>query len=516
MQLSSEVEHSAPAPPGRARQARRSGAGAPWSWLAPCAVFGAVASMSRTFVVNQNTYLVHAALRSGAYPQLEADWFAHTADPTPFFTWLVAPLLSLAGPASLLALNALLNAACLAALALAAEALLPDDAPRAPRWVVACALAAAWLAAPRPRVAFEGVADQQVVRYFLQPASSGVLLLVGLALWLHGRPRAGAATAALSAVLHPTYIPSVLLLVGVLVALDREAPWPRKAALAALTAAVLAPPLLWTMTRFAPSDAATFRAAQRIIADVRIPHHTDPRRWFDLEVVVRALIVAGAIAVARRSGKLRLGAFAGFCVLGTLAAVAFPGLYTLRLAFPWRISSWLVPLSTAVLLAALLGRLMRHPQRLVLPGLVGAVWAIAMAVGVRQGLHRMNRREEAGIALAREAQRRGSATDVIVIPPSWEHLRLNAPAAIVADWKSHPYADREVLEWDRRVELLSALYTGAGPLSCGALAPVLAGAPAPRWVIVPSRSSLSCPGVELVAKDADGGLYRVLGEPSPG
>ncbi|WP_437969874.1 DUF6798 domain-containing protein [Sorangium sp. So ce260] len=471
--------------------------------------------MSRPFVVNQNTYLVHAARSSGAYPQLAADWFAHTADPTPFFTWLAAPLLAIVGPGSLPALNALLGAACLGALVLAAEALLPDDAPRAPRWVVACALAAAWLAGPRSQIGFAGVADQHVIRNFLQPANFGVLLLVGLALLLRGRPRAGAAIAALSAVLHPTYIPSVLLVVGAALALDRDAPWRQRAVPAALTGAVLAPPLLWTATRFAPSDAATFHAAQKILADDRIPHHTSPQLWFGGEAVVCALIVAAALLLVRRSGKLLLGAYAAVCVLGTLAAVVVPGLYTLRLAFPWRISTWLVPLSTAVLFTALLGRPMRRPARRVLPCIVGAVWVIAMVIAVRQGLHRMRPRAEPGVALAREAQRLGSAADVIVSPPSWEHLRLNAPAAIFADWKSHPYADREVLEWDRRVGLLSALYAGEGPLSCGALSPILASAPAPRWVIVPEGASLPCAGVELAAQGADGSLYRVLGEPPP-
>ncbi|XXX79798.1 DUF6798 domain-containing protein [Sorangium sp. So ce134] len=489
-----------------------------WSWVAPCAVFGAIMAMSRPFVVNQNTYLVHAARRSGAFPQLEADWFAHTADPTPFFTWLVSPLLSIAGTFGLLALNALLSAACLAGLVFAAEALLPDAAPRAPRWAVACAVAAAWLAGPLREVAFEGVAGQYLLRDYLQPSNFGVLLLCGLALWLHGRPRAGAAVAALAAVMHPTYVPSVLLIAGTALVLDRDTPWRRQAIPAALTAALLAPPLIWTATQFAPSDAGAFRAAQAIIADGRIPHHTVPQRWLDADVLYRALIVAAAILLVRRSAKLRLGTFAAVCVLGTLAAVALPQLYTLRLAFPWRISTWLVPLCTAVLCAALLGHAARRvpPRvpRLVPPVLLGVVWAVAMAAAVDGGLRRMRRRTDTGAALAREAQRRGAVTDVVISPPSWEHLRLNAPVAIFADWKSHPYADREVLEWDRRNKLLRKLYPRRGPLQCSALAPILASSPAPRWVIVPRGSSMSCPGVELATSDRDGSLYRIV-EPSP-
>ncbi|WP_437621248.1 DUF6798 domain-containing protein [Sorangium sp. So ce1151] len=489
-----------------------------WSWVVPCAVFGAILAMSRPFVINQNTYLVHAARRFGTYPQLEADWFAHTADPTPFFTWLVAPLFSIAGTGSLLALNALLGAACLAGLVFAAEALLPDAAPRAPRWAVACALAAAWLAGPWREIAFEGVAGQYVLRDFLQPSNFGVLLLCGLALWLHGRPRAGAAVAALAAVMHPTFVPSVLLIVGTTLVLDRRTPWRRRAVLAALTAALLAPPLIWAATQFAPSDPGTFHAAQKIIADGRIPHHTVPQRWLDVDVLYRALIVAAAILLARRSDKLRLGAFAAVCVLGTLAAAAFPQLYTLRLAFPWRISTWLVPLCTAVLCAALLGRVARRvprgAPRLVAPGILGVVWVAAMGAAVNSGLERMRRRTGPGVALALEAQRRGALTDVVISPPSWEHLRLNAPVAIFADWKSHPYADREVLEWDRRNKLLRKLYPRRGSLQCSALAPILASAPAPRWVIVPKGSSMSCPGVELATSDRDGSLYRIV-EPSP-
>ncbi|WP_437575124.1 DUF6798 domain-containing protein [Sorangium sp. So ce887] len=491
-----------------------------WSWVVPCAVFGAILAMSRPFVVNQNTYLVHAARRSGAFPQLEADWFAHTTDPTPFFTWLASHLLSIVGTGGLLALNALLGAACLAGLVFAAEALLPDAAPRAPRWAVACALAAAWLAGPWREVTFEGVAGQYVLRDFLQPSNFGVLLLCGLALWLHGRPRAGAAVAALAALMHPTYAPSVLLIVGTALVLDRGTPWRRRAILAALTAALLAPPLIWTATQFAPSDAGTFHAAQKLIADGRIPHHSAPQRWLDADVLYRALIVAAAILLARRSGKLRLGAFAGVCVLGTLAAVALPQLYTLRLAFPWRISTWLVPLCTAVLCAALLGRVTRlvppRVPRLVAPGILGVVWLVAMGAAVDSGLRRMRRPTGPGVALALEAQRRGAVTDVVLSPPGfeWEHLRLNAPVALFADWKSHPYADREVLEWDRRIKLLRKLYPRRGRLQCSALAPILASAPAPRWVLVPKGSSMSCPGVELATSDRDGSLYRIV-EPSP-
>ncbi|WP_437733271.1 DUF6798 domain-containing protein [Sorangium sp. So ce1335] len=505
-QLNPDDERSTP---DASRDARtdRYRAWARWSWVVPCLVFGAVASMWRPFVSNQNTYFAHAALRSGDYPQLAADWFAHTREPTLFFSWLMTPLLAL-GLFTLPVLNAVFGSLCMAAIVLAAESLLPADAPRAPRWVIACALGSAGLALPD--MVFEGTAGQSLFRGYLQPSNAGVLLLCGLALSLRGRRCAGAAVASLSAILHPTYVPSVLLLVGAELLLDRETPARRKALAAALAGVLLMPPLLWAATQFAPSDAETFQKAQRILADSRIPHHSDPRRFLALADGARALVVVLAIVAATRSGKERLGVFAGFVVLGTLAAIGFPKLYSLRLAFPWRISTWLIPLSTAVLCAALFGRLTRRLPR-VIPGAVGVVGVVAVGAAVSEGLDRMSDHEDRGIALAREAQRRGSATDVVVAPSTfkWSHLRLNAPVATFADWKSHPYADREVVEWNRRIKLLEAFYASRGQAQCRALEPIVASSPAPGWVIMPPRSSISCDGVELALKDRHGSLYRI-------
>jgi hypothetical protein len=38
-----------------------------------------------------------------------------------------------------------------------------------------------------------------------------------------------------------------------------------------------------------------------------------------------------------------------------------------------------------------------------------------------------------------------------LIPPELENVRLNTPAAVYVDWKSHPYASADLAEWQRRI-----------------------------------------------------------------
>jgi Domain of unknown function (DUF6798) len=38
-----------------------------------------------------------------------------------------------------------------------------------------------------------------------------------------------------------------------------------------------------------------------------------------------------------------------------------------------------------------------------------------------------------------------------LIPLELEHVRLNGPAAVYVDWKSHPYASADLAEWKRRI-----------------------------------------------------------------
>ena len=104
---------------------------------------------------------------------------------------------------------------------------------------------------------------------------------------------------------------------------------------------------------FAPDDPATFAEAQRILAEVRIPHHAVVSRWFDAVAAAQLVWVGfGVYALRGTRAFVPLVVAAAGAVALTLVVTAFPN-PSLALLFPWRVSALLVPVATLALAARL-------------------------------------------------------------------------------------------------------------------------------------------------------------------
>jgi hypothetical protein len=116
-----------------------------------------------------------------------------------------------------------------------------------------------------------------------------------------------------------------------------------------------------------------------------------------------------------------------------------------------------------------------------------------------------------GVALARKIEASERQRWTLLVPVDWEAVRLNAPAAIYVDFKSHPYKDTEVLAWWDRVTLARAVYA-AGDQGCVALNRLLDGEPRLGFVLAPASADLArCAPLVRSDSDRDGILYRVRG-----
>src|SRR5262249_28369898 len=123
----------------------------------------------------------------------------------------------------------------------------------------------------------------------------------------------------------------------------------REAVLTGLWAlVVVAPVLIYNLVAFAPSSPEAFAQAQNLLAHFRIPHHADPDRWLDGIACAQIAWIVAALFLVRRS---KLFAILGlpFALSLVLTLVQFwTRNDTLALLFPWRTSSILVPLATAI------------------------------------------------------------------------------------------------------------------------------------------------------------------------
>lgn len=471
------------------------------------------------FYSNQNTYLAHAV---AAVPgsRLGSDWFIGTADALPVFSALLAVLLMIGDWSVYLATLAVFAVYFVALYLVAHRASgMPKDHSAA--WALAAALVVVhtpFMEGLGARNLTQGVAEQLVLGPAIQPSVSGVLMIVAIALFQRDRLRMAAVTLGLTPLLHGTYLASVCILAaGFALSLLRE---PRRSPGVVLQAGALFVFLLVAATgvaaRVLQADTpGLIEQARNILVDFRIPHHAEPAVWLrTLQVPVAVVLVAGA-AIASRDQRTRhlLAASLAMIVVLTIAAMMLDS-DVLKLLFPWRLSTVLVPVSAATLIGFsgyhLTSWLMSRWQplgRLIPP--LAALTAAACAVGgVLVTADRFSRGadtdERRVAALVRD---QGLPGAIYLVDPDWSAFRLASAAAIVVDMKSNPYAPGDVVEWWSRVQTLNGLYDGPDG-RCADWTTTMAryGATA---VVSPLGRLDGCPGLCAVAEVGNQEIHRL-------
>ena len=459
------------------------------------AAFAVAHTQSPLYFSNQNQYLLHGAALGG-HGHLAHDWLATTRDPTPLFSALVAITYATVGPWLLQpAYFAILMGYFLAARWLvAAVPGFPDARPA--RIAFAALFTAAHAAILRwgsvqltggdyPWLLQAGLAAQYLLGPGIQPSAFGVLLLVAVAAFAHGRVVLASALTALACWFHSTYmLPAGLLVFGFVLELIR-ARENRAALLAAATAlAVVAPVIALTVWRFAPFDSSSDRALE-ILARTRIPHHCVASRWFDELAALQLVWIAVGLLLVRRTPFGRALTVAALGGAALTAVQLATGSDELALAFPWRISVLLVPIATAVIAAQLLAWKPpgTHCERVALAALfalvVGGVVETALGLGyqmVDESEIYAHIRATATpddvyllpVRFPAVGTGRGAVSNTFAPPPrakegtnqipvDLQRFRLATGARIYVDFKSVPYAATEVEEWYRRMQFASEL-----------------------------------------------------------
>lgn len=227
------------------------------------------------------------------------------------------------------------------------------------------------------------------------------------------------------------------------------------------------PVLLYNAILLGPTSAELWQRSQDIIVNFRIPHHSLPELWLDNAVYVKMGLVLLALIVV---GRTRL-----FPVL-LIAFLAAAGLTLLQmridndtLAFtaPWRISVFLVPLSSALLVAFGLAQILRWvPEHLrSFNWGIALACLLALALLVNRGAEAMRdsfaaRATDSQVPLWEFARANVAPGDVYLVPSFMASFRLETGAPVVITFKSHPYKDVEVIAWQERLAAVNDFYAG--------------------------------------------------------
>ncbi len=445
-------------------------------WMGIGLLFALAYSQDPLYSSNQNQYFLHGLARAGV-GHLNQDWLANTRDPTPVFSSLVQATYTWIGPwATYLEYGLLLGLYVWALYSLTAPALGPSPSRFQRLWLIAgltlihstaLRFVLAGLPAGDGGYLLEGgVAGQRLLGPVFEPSAFGALLVVSMALFLRGHPHWAGATAAAAATVHPTYLLTAgALVLGYLLVLALEDHQPGRAASAGgLALVAVAPILVHTLQVLGGSSPQTSAEAAAVLVQFRIPHHALPVDWLDAAAAIKLGVILAALALIRHRRlfwPLTIPAAAGAIL--TLIQLAVDS-DRLALIFPWRVTTLLVPVSVAWLLAlglAWIGRRLGGRSRLLKWGAFMA-WPVMTALAVigvaAFGLRFARQMSDPSRPLFDQVKGMAAPDQVYLIPPGLEQFRLATGQPAYVDFKAIPYQPGEVLVWYDRVRLAQFFY----------------------------------------------------------
>lgn len=441
------------------------------AWFVVLATLFALAyNQSPLYTSNQNQYFLHGLARAG-YGVLAEDWLANTADPTPLFSALVAATMALFRFEGLFyAYYVILMGVYFFSLSGIIETVFPlRPAPVARSLFVAAIilLHSAGLRFLLLRLfggdwtyLFEGgVAGQRLLGPVFQPSAFGVFLLLSIYLYLRGRPVWAVCSVVLAATVHPTYLFSAAILTLAYVAetFGREKrPWPALR-LGLLALALVAPILIYTIFMFGGSTPETAVEARSILVDFRIPHHARVMDWLNATVIVKLAFLGMALYLVRRYRLFVLLGIPLALALALTVLQAFLQDDLLALIFPWRPSTWLLPLAVALVTARLVvAAANRIPACFSRLARIGGLILIALAVtaGIsRTYLEFAEAADSPARAVEAYAASHRQEGQQYAIPRDINDFRLASGVPIYADFLAIPYRDSDVIEWYQRIRI---------------------------------------------------------------
>ena len=427
---------------------------------------------------NQNTYFSRG-LAETIRPNLKNDWFINTQDPFPIFTYLVKSSITHLDQTIFYFYHFLLLLIFIYSMLKINEKIWIQTRSTSVKCYQAIILAT--LFSPLPTVLsyllfgehvhnklVHGLAGQYLFGHILQPSHFGTLLAASVALLLH-RHHWLAILALTSAVyIHSGYLFTAgLIVIGYfLYSWFCERNLRRGIETAVFSALLVLPLIIYTASNFAPSSA--HQMAFNLLFDQRIPHHANIETWFDGVELAKIIFMIFVTLLVRKESPF-IFVILSVLIVGssifTFFALYFDDIKVLKMLFPWRVTTLIQPVCICLLTGFICSWISQQNQFVKREYLTkpGAPIGICLFLIFASNTYTLNKyasdhRVPEYLDVITFVKARNSTEDVILVPDEWANFRIEAGTPIVVDFKSHPYLDREIIEWFERVESVRAAY----------------------------------------------------------
>jgi hypothetical protein len=493
-------------------------------------VFGVSYGQFRLYYFTQNQYFFHGLARAG-FGLLRNDWLAGTADTWPVFSRMVELTYRYLDERLFYVYYAILLGVYAYSMLGIASSLFRID--RSASRYLACLAMLTVVHSPAfnylaenvtpyslGRVLITGVASQRILWDMLHPGAFGVFGLLSIHLFLQRKLYPSIIALVVAVVFHPVYVLSagVLTLAYLVIMARRGENLKNILAVGACAFVLVAPVLAYVYLVFRPSSPEIGQQAQAILVHFRLAVHAVPGKWVDLldnAIYLKVVVVLLGMYVIRRTELFWVMFVATLVAMGLTAVQLVTGSDTLALLFPWRLSVFLVPIATTIVITAVVSAVLDRIERR-FAGWQRAIAVISMIVlimltiagGVATKRRWAGWFGEENLPVLNHVRATKAAGQTYLIPVRWRYFRLSTGAPVFVDFWFIPYSDIAVLEWHKRLGLAEAFYAAKDDTRCQMMK-AMAESYGVTHVVVRESETPACPAWRLTFQNRDYALYSV-------
>lgn len=234
-----------------------------------------------------------------------------------------------------------------------------------------------------------GIAEQGVLRGYLQPSTAGVFLLLSVFYFVRSRPMGAFLSIAVAALIHANYVilGAGLAAVYVILFVKDQGIEPRKVLFwASICCLAVVPQVVYSYAYFIPHTPEAKELLRIAVLKTQVNNiHLSPILWLNAKTVLQLSTIGAALWLFKDHviGKL-LGYLALLFGLVAIIGLAFESQTILSLT-PWRITALMMPLSTAIIL----GKLLTHKGSTSFNRAIASVFALSAAALLSFGVFRV-------------------------------------------------------------------------------------------------------------------------------
>lgn len=306
---------------------------------------------------------------------------------------------------------------------------------------------------------FSGVAGQSVIDEGYQPASYGVFFFVGIYFYLKDKDFLSILFICLAASFHPTYVlHSGFLVLGILASYLMFKKYSNFLKIIFVYSCLILPITIYVILNFMMIDKEITEIGKKIMFE-RISHHANIHQWLSYKDIISLVVYFVSLFLIRNNRRFFiLFLVFGLCSISLSIVQYFLDNKSLALAFPWRSSVFIVPISLVIIISFLISKINMISKKLNITAYTLIILTTIFFSIKSHYLKNLNLDFSEKLKLTDSIKMQSNSIERILIPTNLNYVRMYSGLPIFVDWKHHAFKYDQIINWKKRLDLADNFY----------------------------------------------------------